>query len=129
VVVVAAVVALGASTALPQGSSAPSCEPPHMRGATSPGGAAVSVTVRNTGRPCRIRIMSDVDAGLATTEIKAVEEPRHGSLEFPSSSVAAYTPRPGYIGPDSFVFVGRGPTSRGRTVDVRLNVKVTVVAP
>jgi len=58
-----------------------------------------------------------------------VEEPRHGTLEFPSADVSAYTPNPGYTGPDFYAFVGRGPTRDGNTVDVRVNVKVTVVAP
>ena len=122
-----ALVALAASSAVGQDPSRAPCATPHFRGGTSPGGATVNVTVRNTGRPCRIRIMSDVDGGMATTEIKAVEEPKHGKLEFPSSSAADYTPNPGYTGPDSYAFVGRGPTRGRNAVDVRLNVKVTVV--
>jgi len=122
-------VALVASTAISQDSSKSSCETPHFRGATSPGGAPVNVTVRNTGRPCRIRIMSDADGRMATTEIKALDEPRHGKLEFPSPDVADYTPNLGYTGPDFYAFVGRGPTRARNTVDVRVNVKVTVVTP
>ena len=73
--------------------------------------------------------MSDVEARIATTAIEAVEEPQHGKLKFPSPNVAAYTPNPGYTGPDAYSFVGRGPTRRGRAAEVRVNVKVTVVAP
>ena len=124
-----ALAVLLALPAVAQESSKVACRPPRVRGATAPGGATIEVTVRNTGQPCRIAIMSDVEGELATTEIKAIEEPSHGKLEFLTPSVSAYTPNPGYVGPDAYAFVGRGPTRNRHTVDVRLNVKVTVVAP
>jgi len=128
-VVVVALAGLVASPAVGQDSAKSPCGVPKFRGATSPGGATIAITVRNTGRSCRIEIVSDVEARIATTDIRAVEEPQHGKLEFPSSNVAAYKPNKGYTGPDAFAFAGRGPTRGGAAVEVRVNVKVTVVAP
>jgi hypothetical protein len=66
-------------------------------------------------------MLSDVDAQLAPTELRAVEAPHYGRLEFPWPDVALYTPNPGYTGPDTYTFAGRGPTrqrpDRGPTRD------------
>jgi hypothetical protein len=58
-----------------------------------------------------------------------VEEPQHGKLELAGTDVASYTPNLGYTGPDRYAFAGRGPTARGNTATVRINVRVTVVNP
>jgi hypothetical protein len=52
--------ALVAAAALAQDATRSSCDVPRIRGAASPGGAVVDVTVVNDGRACRIRILSDV---------------------------------------------------------------------
>jgi hypothetical protein len=121
--------ALVAAPALAQDATRSSCEVPRIRGAASPGGAVVDVTVVNDGRPCRIRILSDVDAQLAATELRAVDAPSNGRLEFPWPDVALYTPNPGYTGPDTYTFAGRGPTGSGRTAALRVTVRVNVVKP
>jgi hypothetical protein len=72
---------------------------------------------------------SDVDAGMATTELHAVEEPQHGRLELSGPDVANYIPNPGYTGRDQYAVAGRGPTARGTMASVRVNVRVTVVNP
>ncbi len=123
------VVLLVASVSLAQEGSKATCRLPRFRGATAPGGATVDATVFNTGKPCRMKVHSDVDAQIPTTELHAVEEPRHGKLDFPASDVAQYTPNPGYMGPDRYSFAGSGPTARGTTASVRVTVRVTVVNP
>jgi len=85
--------------------------------------------VVNNGKPCRIQMHSDVDAQMTTTELHAVDEPQHGRLEFPGPNVAHYIPNAGYTGRDQYAIAGSGPTARGTTASVRLNVRVTVVNP
>jgi hypothetical protein len=128
-VLLAGLASLVAWPALAQDDPKPVCRIPRFRGATAPGGATVDVTVVNTGKPCRIRMHSDVDAGMATTELHAVEEPQHGRLELSGPDVANYIPNPGYTGRDQYAVAGRGPTARGTTASVRVNVRVTVVNP
>jgi hypothetical protein len=128
-VLLASVASLVALPALAQDDTKPACRIPRFRGATSPAGATVDVTVVNNGKPCRITLHSDADAQMATTELRAVEEPQHGKLELSGPSVAHYIPHPGYTGPDQYAIAGRGPTARGTTASVRLNVRVTVVNP
>jgi hypothetical protein len=111
------VLALVAGSALAQDATRSSCEVPRIRGAASPGGAVVDVTVVNDGRPCRIWILIDVDAQLAATELRAVDAPSNGRLELPWPDVALYTPNRGYARPDTYTFAGRGPTDRGPTRD------------
>jgi hypothetical protein len=120
---------LAASVSGAQEDAKASCRLPRFRGATAPGGATVEVTVLNNGRPCRFRMLSDVDAQLGTSELQPVEAPQHGKLEFPGPDVAQYTPDPSYVGPDRFAVAGRGPTARGTTASVHLNLRVTVVSP
>ena len=74
-------------------------------------------------------MLSAVDAQISTSELHAVEEPQHGTLEFPGPDVAYYTPSPGHTGPNRFSFAGCRPTTKGTTVGVRLNVRVSVVKP
>jgi hypothetical protein len=125
----AGLVSLAALPALAQDDAKPACRIPRFRGATSPGGATVDVTVVNNGKPCRIKVYSDVDAQMPTTEIRAVEEPQHGRLELSGPDAAHYIPNPGYAEPDQYAIAGRGPNAKGKTASVRLNVRVTVVNP
>ena len=128
-VLLAGLVSLVALPARAQDDAKSTCRIPRVRGATSPAGATIDVTVVNNGKPCRIALHSDADAKMATTELRTVEEPRHGTLELSGPSVAHYIPNPGYTGPDQYAIAGRGPTARGTTASVRLNVRVTVVNP
>jgi hypothetical protein len=121
--------ALVAQPTLAQDDAKSACRIPRFRGATAPGGATIDMTVVNNGKPCRIKLYSDVDAQLATTELHAVEEPQHGKLELSGPNVAHYIPNPGYTGRDQYAIGGRGPTAKGTTATVRLNVRVTVVNP
>jgi len=125
----AGLVSLAALPALAQDDARSACRIPRFRGATSPAGATVDVTVVNNGKPCRLTMYSDVDAQIATTELRAVEEPQHGTLELSGPNVANYIPNPGYTGRDQYAIAGRGPTARGTTASVRVNVRVTVVNP
>ena len=120
---------LGASTALAQDASRSSCEVPWFRGAGSAGGAVVDVKVVNNGRPCLITIYIDPYTRLETTEIRAQEAPQHGTLEFPAPNVAAYTPNPGYTGPDRYAFAGRGMKRTGYVAELLCTVRATVVNP
>jgi len=108
----AGLVSLAALPALAQDDARSACRIPRFRGATSPAGATVDVTVVNNGKPCRITMYSDVDAQIATTELRAVEEPQHGTLELSGPNVANYIPNPGYTGRDQYAIAGRGPTAR-----------------
>ena len=122
-------VLLVALPALAQDDAKPACRIPRFRGATAAGGATVDVTVVNNGKACRITMYSDVDAQMPTTELHAVEEPQHGKLELSGPNVAHYIPNPGYTGRDQYAIAGRGPTAKGTTASVRINVRVTVVNP
>ena len=89
-VLLAGLVLFVALPALAQDDAKPACRIPRFRGATSPGGATVDVTVVNNGKPCRIKVYSDVDAQMPTTELRAVEEPQHGRLELSGPDAAHY---------------------------------------
>ena len=127
--VLAGLALLVALPALAEDDTKSTCRIPRFRGATSPAGATVDITVVNNGKPCRITMHSDPDARISTTELRAVEEPQHGRLELSGADVAHYIPIPGYTGPDRYAIAGRGPTARVTTANVRLNVRVTVVNP
>ena len=100
--VLAGLALLVALPALAEDDTKSTCRIPRFRGATSPAGATVDITVVNNGKPCRITMHSDPDARISTTELRAVEEPQHGRLELSGADVAHYIPIPGYTGPDRY---------------------------
>jgi hypothetical protein len=64
------------------------------RGATTPGGAAGTLTVRNVGRPCRIANFTVPEQQVATSRLEVVQAPEQGRLEIiqPMSSPTRRTP-------------------------------------
>ncbi|SRR5713226_2062647 len=99
------------------------------RGATTLGGAAGTMTVRNVGRPCRIVNFSVPESRVATSRLEVVKAPEHGRLEVVQPNVVAYTPREGFIGLDQFAYGGSGPGREGRTLPFSVRVSVRVVGP
>jgi hypothetical protein len=99
------------------------------RGATAPGGATGTMTVRNVGRACRIVNYSVPESRVATGRLEVVKPPEHGRLEIIQPNVVAYTPREGFTGPDEFAYGGSGPGREGRTLPFSVRVSVRVMGP
>jgi hypothetical protein len=115
--------------ALAQESQAGVCAVAIARGATTPGGAAGTMTVRNMGRPCRITNFSVPESRVATSRLEVVRAREHGRLDVVQPNVVAYTPRDGFTGVDEFVYGGSGPGREGRTLPFSVRVSVQVVGP
>jgi Big-like domain-containing protein len=115
------------STASGQDSQADVCAVSIGRGATVPGGATGSMTVRNAGRPCRIVNFTVPEQRVATDRLEIVRAPVQGRLEITQPNVIAYTPNSGYAGPDEFQYEGSGPGREGRTLPFSVRIQVRVV--
>jgi Bacterial Ig domain len=129
--VVAALLATGAtgSTVLGQDSQADLCVVSIGRGATGVGGVTGTMTVRNAGRSCRIVNFSVPEQRVATTRLEIARPPAQGRLAVINPNVVAYTPNPGYTGPDEFEYEGSGPGREGRPVPFSVRIQVRVVGP
>ena len=127
----AALLAAGAlaSPVSPQESQAEVCVVSIGRGATGPGGATGTMTVRNVGRPCRITNFTVPEQRVATTRLEIVRAPAQGRLIVIEPNVVAYTPNAGYAGPDEFQYEGSGPGRDGRTLPFGVRIQVRVVGP
>ena len=127
----AALLAAGAlaSPVSPQESQAEVCVVSIGRGATGPGGATGTMTVRNVGRPCRITNFTVPEQRVATTRLEIVRAPAQGRLIVIEPNVVAYTPNAGYGGPDEFQYEGNGPGRDGRTLPFGVRIQVRVVGP
>jgi hypothetical protein len=129
---------LAAAACLAVGAPAPaSGQPPQAgvctvalgRGATTPGGAAGTMTVRNVGEPCRIANFSVPESRVATSRLEVVKAPAQGRLDIVQPNLVAYTPRPGFTGPDEFAYGGSGPGRDGKILPFSVRVSVRVVGP
>ena len=61
------------------------------RGATTPGGATGTMTVRNVGEPCRIANFTVPESRVATSRLEVVKAPTQGRLDIvqpPTGAVA-----------------------------------------
>ena len=127
----AGLVAAGAlaPAASPQESQADFCVVSISRGATTPGGAAGTMTVRNLGRSCRITNFTVPEQRIATNRLEVVRAPEQGGLEVIQPNVVAYTPNAGYTGPDEFHYGGSGPGREGRILPFGVRIQVRVVDP
>jgi hypothetical protein len=112
-----------------QESQADLCTVAIGRGATGPGGATGTMTVRNAGRSCRIVNFSVPEQRVATTRLEIARPPAQGRLAVINPNVVAYTPNPGYTGPDEFEYEGSGPGREGRPVPFSVRIQVRVVGP
>jgi Bacterial Ig domain len=99
------------------------------RGATGPGGATGTLTVRNVGRPCRIVNYIVPDDRTPTARIEIVKSPAHGRADVIPPNVVMYTPKADYAGADEFHYAGDGPGRGGRSLPFRVRIQVTVVGP
>jgi len=129
--VVATLLATGAtgSTVSGQDSQADLCVVSLGRGATGVGGAIGTMIVRNAGRSCRIVNFSVPEQRVATSRLEIARSPAKGRLVVIDPNVVAYTPNPGYTGPDEFEYGGSGPGREGRPVPFSVRIQVRVVAP
>jgi hypothetical protein len=129
--IAAALLATGAlgSAAAPQESQAELCAVSIGRGATGPGGASGTMTVRNTGRPCRIVNLTVPEQRVATSRLEIVRPPAQGRLVVIEPNVVAYTPNVGYTGSDEFHYGGSGPGREGRILPFAVRIQVRIVAP
>ena len=110
-----------------QESQADLCEVSIGRGATGPGGATGTMTVRNVGRACRIVNFTVPDQRVATNRLEIVRAPAHGRLVVIEPNVMAYSPNTGYTGSDEFQYEGSGPGRDGRTIPFSVRIQVRVV--
>jgi len=99
------------------------------RGATGPGGATGTMTVRNVGRACRVVNFAVPEQRVATTRLEIVRAPEQGQLAIIQPNVVAYTPIVGYTGPDEFHYGGDGPGREGRILPFSVRIQVRVVGP
>jgi hypothetical protein len=118
---------VGMPTASAQESQAEWCAVSIARGATTPGGAAGTMTVRNVGRACRIMNFTVPEDRTPTSELEVVKGPAHGRLEIVQPNVVTYTPKAVYLGPDEFQYAGRGPGRSGRILPFSVRISVRVV--
>ena len=118
------------AAALPQLAHAagPGCVTPHIRHATGPEGAVVTMQVVNDGRPCSRGSFADVEATLPWTTQSVADAPHAGEVTITPGRIT-YLPKPTYTGSDSFTDVMTGQTAKGRLVSGRLHVDVTVLPP
>jgi hypothetical protein len=98
------------------------------RGATTPGGAAGTMTVRNLGRACRIVNFTVPEQRVTTSRFEVAQAPAQGRLEV-IPNVVAYTLRADYTGPDEFHYGGSGRGREGRTLPFSVRIQVRVVGP
>lgn len=101
------------------------CEVPPFRGATQPGGAQAQMRLTNTGDPCAIRLLADIEARQPFTTITLTQVPRHGTATILADRVA-YRPNPGFRGADVFE-VAASAALRGNLISGRVRVEVTVL--
>jgi hypothetical protein len=99
------------------------------RGATGLGGAAGTMTVRNLGRACRVVNFSVPEDQTPAARLEVTKGPSHGQVDVIQPNIVAYTPSPGYAGPDEFHYTGSGPGRQGRTLPFSVRIQVRVVGP
>ena len=115
------------ATAGAQESQADLCAVSIGRGATAPGGATGTMTVRNVGRACRVVNFTVPEQRVATRRLEVVRAPAHGRVVVIEPNVVAYSPHTGYTGPDEFQYEGSGPGRDGRTIPFSVRIQVEVV--
>jgi hypothetical protein len=121
---------LAAGTPAPASSQQPAagvCTVTLARGATTPGGAAGTMTVRNVGEPCRIANFTVPESRAATRRLEVVKAPAQGRLDIVQPNLVAYTPRPGFTGHDEFAYGGSGPGRDGKILPFNVRVSVQVL--
>ena len=102
------------------------CFVPQFRGATLAAGAQATMTVRNNGRPCALRVFTDIADQTPYDRMAVTKQPGHGRVDVSQPPYVRYRPAPGFTGTDSFEFEGDGKTQRLAPVHMRVAVTVTV---
>jgi len=128
----AAAILLAAGVLAPASAQQPQagvCTVTLGRGATSPGGATGTMTVRNVGEPCRISNFTVPESQVATSRLEVVKAPAQGHLDIVQPNLIAYVPRPGFAGRDEFAYGGSGPGRDGRVLPFSVRVSVRVLGP
>lgn len=106
-----------------------SCSTEPFRGATSPQGAVAHMRVTNSGQSCAI-VNYGVPAGREHPAHAGsiTVNPAHGQALFVAPQ-AAYTPAPGYVGPDAFEYEALAKDRNSQEVRLKVRVEVVVNAP
>jgi hypothetical protein len=110
-------------------AAAESCEVPPFRGALGPGGARATMTIVNDGGSCSITVYVEVSSRTMPEYLRAIVNPKSGTLRIRQPGVVSYRPSPGFVGTDEFSYGGGGRTPGGRLVDLSVTVSVTVLPP
>jgi hypothetical protein len=87
------------------------------------------MTIVNTGRPCRIRHFSDVDAQIPASSLQILTEPQNGTLRIEPPNAIFYTPQRSFVGSDRFSYQASGSNRAGSSVSTSATIEVTVLAP
>lgn len=119
----------GTISPLPIYAQVQSCSTKPFRGATSLQGAVAHMQVTNSGHSCAILNYGvpsgrehPAHAGSITVN------PAHGQASFVAPR-AAYTPAPGYVGPDAFEYEALARDVNSQQVRLKVRVEVVVKAP
>lgn len=107
---------------------APQCHVPAFRRGGQPGVVDASMSVVNTGAPCRIRLWADVEARRPYDTIVVTRAPARGTVAVIREGIT-YRPNPGYAGPDMFEMTASGTGPQGFPTGGAFRVSVTVTAP
>lgn len=99
------------------------------RGGTGMGGATGTMIVRNVGRACRVVNFSVPEDQTPAARLEVTKGPSHGQVDVIQPNIVAYTPSPGYAGPDEFHYTGSGPGRQGGTLPFSVRIQVRVVGP
>jgi phage tail tape-measure protein len=102
------------------------CEVSPFRGMTQPGGAQATMRVVNTGEPCRIRYLMRTEPQRVPFEQAQISRAPANGTATATGDGAAYTPRPGFAGTDTFTVTTRG-AWQGHIVNGQIAVTVTVL--
>ena len=98
-------------------------------GATLPQGAVAQMTIANTGASCAITNYGvPADRQNAADSGSITSAATHGTASF-TPPQATYTPQPGFVGDDEFVYTAMARGRNGQQITLRVRVKVKVVAP
>jgi phage tail tape-measure protein len=123
---VAAALAVAPGIGMANAQAPAACEIAPFRGMTQPGGAQATMRVVNNGEPCRIRYLMRSEPQRVPFEQAQVSRAPANGTATATGDGAAYTPRPGFTGTDSFTVTTRG-TWQGNTVNGQVAVTVTVL--
>jgi hypothetical protein len=103
-----------------------SCRVAPVRGASQPGGAVASISMRNTGAACVLTMYGvPAENENPATSGRITKQPTNGKAVFVAPALS-YTPAPGFIGQDEFEVEAWAAARSGAPLRLWVRVTVTV---